>query len=61
MEKTTSLENIIDKMGMEEQFQRSTWNIESVLADSEFMTNDHAFTKNLQELRKFKKFMIKSC
>src|SRR5438445_11279705 len=46
--------NIIDKMGMEEPVpkdQRGT--IESVLADSEFMTKDHEFTKKFTKSEEF--------
>jgi len=46
--------NIIDKMGMEEPVPKDPrGTIESVLADSEFMTNDHAFTKKFTKTEEF--------
>jgi len=46
--------NIIDKMGMEEPVPKDPrGTIESVLADSEFMTKDHAFTKKFTKTEEF--------
>jgi hydroxymethylglutaryl-CoA synthase len=46
--------NIIDKMGMEEPAPKDPrGTIESVLADSEFMTKDHEFTKKFTKTEEF--------
>jgi len=46
--------NIIDKMGMEEPVPKDPrGTIESVLADSEFMTKDHEFTKKFTKTEEF--------
>ena len=58
MRNTPKWKEVIAEVGMEEPIPKDPHGtIESIIADSEFMTKDSEFTKDLQKPTHIKKFM----